>query len=422
MGQVSLPNPLPVQFALGGLATELEWGPVGRDLLGVAASILLADRLVMRGRHGPRRVELSIPVSLPSLWTAAKPRIEEAMSILSGDRFGCTFTPAERSSLLPFLGTQQRIRSGMSVDQVALFSGGLDSAAAAATFMRRGVTTAYVTHYTKGIDAISCLLDDIGRAYGRDECVQHAQFYLRPVGPLVRAMRERSRRARSFFYVSLALATAAAVNTNEVQVCENGILALNLPLEAGMLPTRHAHNEFLHAMERLGQMLFERPMRVSNPFQLHTKGQMTQVFDEHPELALRTMSCWNQQWSGRGKSYSKGHCGLCLPCLVRLISLNAAGVTIPLHHFDRDPRVLLSKNRNADRVTEELGMARMLKRFAERVISCRNWRDFVLRFPEASLASPTSGALAGEEWVRKVYRMFRRFAGEVGRSMSRVEL
>src|SRR5262249_47544490 len=152
----------------------------------------------------------------------------------------------------------------LAADRVALFSGGLDSAAGAATFTQRGLLTIYVSHYVNGVGRLARLLHDIASAYGRPDQARHAAFYVRPKGPVVQQLGENSRQPRPLLFAALALATAMSVGTREVCVSENGPLALNLPLAPGMLPTRHAHSRFLLALERLGRSLFDVPIRVRN--------------------------------------------------------------------------------------------------------------------------------------------------------------
>lgn len=415
MPRVDLPEPLPVELALKGLAAELTWPEVARDLVEVACAVLLADRLTPRprGTLGPREIALRVGVRRPGVWARASAQLREILSILGDDAFSFDFFRKPDGNL-PF--PEPPSTPGRRYRRVALFSGGLDSAAAAATFAKDGTQTAYVTHYAKGIRHIAALLGDIHRVYGGQAEPGHAQFYIRPVGAIVQHLRENSRRSRSFLFVSLALATAVCLEAPEVCVCENGALALNLPLSPAMVPTRHAHSEFLRAMEELSKLLFGTPIRVTNPFELATKGEMCRVFVPHPGLALDTVSCWNQQWSGRGRKYSQGHCGLCLPCLVRLASLEAAKIAVPKGHFDCDVRRLAAQRRPKREVLRRLGMYRALVGFATRVRSCGTWRRFLKSFPEVIGTQPTSGRMSQDQWFKRLFGMTKRFAEEVTRS------
>jgi 7-cyano-7-deazaguanine synthase in queuosine biosynthesis len=426
-GRLDLPTPLPLRLRLGGWAERLGWPEVCKDLVEVASAVLLADRRVTRPRLtlGPRRISLSLPVRQPRLWEKAAPHMSEALEVLGGDRFdfefyerldGASCFPDRASGQMSFnFPGRASVLAAPRVERVALFSGGLDSVAAAASFAAQGASVAYVTHYVYGIGRLENLLRGIYKAYGvSGHQPQHAQFHIKPVGGIVRELRENSRRSRSFLFVSLALATAFACGAREVCVCENGVLALNLPLIPAMIPTRHAHSLFLKVMERLAHTLFDESIRVVNPFELTTKGEMSRIFtSRHEELALASISCWNQQWSGRGGNYGKGHCGYCIPCLVRRVSLHASDIGWPKGHFDVDVRSLSKRRRLSEQDLHRLGAYKALLGFAASVRSCRSWKSFLNRFPDAISAEPTYKLYPTDRWFKKLYSMMRRFSLEV---------
>jgi len=401
----------PIRIALRGLARRMAWDDVSRDLVELAAGVLVTDRLVRRAGARPRTIHLSLAMRRPELFRAAESELREVLALLTGDRFSFGFRRARRREFV--LGTESGSRDGLELDQVVLFSGGLDSACAAADLARRRGRVGYVTQYTKGIEAVEGLLAEIYARVGASRPFEHAGYFVQPWGPVVGQLHENARRSRSFLFLSLALATAGCTRAGEVLVCENGPLALNLPLGPEMVPTRHAHSQFLGAMERLAQTLFGRRLRVRNPYELKTKGEMAKVFRDHPGLALRTISCWYQQWSGRGSSYGKGHCGHCLPCLVRLVSLTAAGIDFPRRHFDVDVRRLARKGRPTLEDRRRLEPMRRLVGFASAVVGCRSWRDFIQQFPDAVESEPTSHEMTSDQWYRRLYRTERRFAAEV---------
>lgn len=422
-GTVVLPLPLPVRLRLGGWAERLAWTDVCMDLVEVASAVLLADRRVARPRRtlGPRLIHLPLSVRRARLWEDAAPHMSEALEVLGGDRFDFEFRQRARgascfpgSGQMSFQFPRREGEGHPSAKRVALFSGGMDSAAAAAHFASDGASVAYVTHYVNSIGRVGGLLERIYGAYGADDQdPRHARFHIKPVGDIVPLLRENSRRSRSFLFVSLALATAHAVGAREVCVCENGVLALNLPLAPAMIPTRHAHSQFLKAMERIARALFGEQIRVTNPFELATKGEMIRIFSAHEELALASVSCWNQQWSGGRGNYGRGHCGYCVPCLVRRVSLHAAGVVVPKNHFDLDVLKLSRSARLSEAERSRLGAYNALRDFARRVGALRTRRAFLKQFPEAISAEPTHRQYPPDKWFKKLFEMMKRFGLEV---------
>ena len=109
-------------------------------------------------------------------------------------------------------------------------------------------------------------------------------------------------------------------------MCENGFISINPPLTGtrlGSLSTRTTHPVFLGLVQRLLDAAGLR-VRVENPYQLKTKGEMLRECENKTLLrahASETTSC------GRFKQFGYTHCGRCVPCLVRRAAFRASGMT-----------------------------------------------------------------------------------------------
>jgi hypothetical protein len=107
-------------------------------------------------------------------------------------------------------------------------------------------------------------------------------------------------------------------------ICENGFISINPPLtpgRLGALSTRTAHPIFLGMFQQLLDAAQLR-VRVMNPYQFMTKGEMLQQAADQAFLtdhASQTTSC------GRFARSGFKHCGRCVPCLVRRASFHAWG-------------------------------------------------------------------------------------------------
>ena len=112
-----------------------------------------------------------------------------------------------------------------------------------------------------------------------------------------------------------------------LKVPENGLIALNVPLDRlrlGALSTRTTHpfyiarwNEMLAALGIAG--------RIENPYWDKTKGEMVAGCVNPSllaKLAPSSLSCSSPS-KGRWTKQPQGHCGFCLPCLIRRASLLA---------------------------------------------------------------------------------------------------
>jgi hypothetical protein len=118
-------------------------------------------------------------------------------------------------------------------------------------------------------------------------------------------------------------------------VCENGFISINPPLTGarlGSLSTRTTHPVFL----RLIQLLLDTAglrVRLENPYQLKTKGEMLRECRTQTLLrmhASETTSC------GRYKQFGYTHCGRCVPCLVRRAAFLAWGLTDTTEYVYKD--------------------------------------------------------------------------------------
>jgi hypothetical protein len=105
-------------------------------------------------------------------------------------------------------------------------------------------------------------------------------------------------------------------------------MSIHLPLTAARISafsTHTAHPEFVHIIARILSTLLAYPIRIENPFVYRTKAEVIQtVVLHHSSMVGSTVSCWKA--SRLGNRYN--HCGVCIPCLVRRIAVEAHGVQL----------------------------------------------------------------------------------------------
>jgi hypothetical protein len=168
---------------------------------------------------------------------------------------------------------------------------------------------------------------------------------------------ENTERSRSFLFFSLAAFAASGFGEMEslIYVPENGLISLNIPLDPlrlGSLSTRTTHPFYMRSYNALLSKLGIRA-KVTNPYVLKTKGEMVAGCKNQKFLgqyASITMSCASEaklRWRG----LSPGHCGYCLPCLIRRAS------TLKWKKEDKTPyaldlteRALNSKKQEGDTI------------------------------------------------------------------------
>jgi hypothetical protein len=307
--------------APAGYATT-EWG---EDLFLVARAIYLADRTAPRESvpdRWTRDIEVRIPVQQRDRWTpAALTALHELLPLLTGDRWSVTIKSTDRrytiNEAIPLSAADGTPLCSRPADEVALSSGGLDSASYAALSAQGNSATAYVGY------AHPKLLNRVKDLAGRLELP--SAFH--PVDLGVFDPQDITFRSRGLLFVGTAVWVASAFRAARVTVPENGQLALNPPLTPARLAscsTRSVHPRTLFLLNRLLAEL-EIPIEVANPFADKTKGEVCRdalAAGADPQTLFRTISCGHPPIE-RGRA-QLGHCGRCFPCLVRRSALLAA--------------------------------------------------------------------------------------------------
>jgi hypothetical protein len=329
--------------------------PLHVDLVRLAVLVFCADRSTLRdqgpGVRWDRDLELTVPVSAPDDWNAAADELTALLHVLSGDRWRLAFE-RERA---PRRG---RVATVEPAEIVCLFSGGAESLAGAlAAHARTGAPPVLVSHWDNvATSAVqSRLVEQLEQLWGAEPFHHRLQVQRRKhqVGSGVAFRDEKSRRTRSFLFVALGLAVAAA-RSAELWIGENGFTSLNPPLtpeRRGSLTTRTTHPGFLDGVAdllvRLGLTA-----SIHNPLETMTKGEVLTDAARHlpkanaAELFSETHSCGKTPWF-KGFAQS-AQCGLCYGCLVRRGSFIAAGLDDSTIYIEE---ALRGKRRRADFVT-----------------------------------------------------------------------
>lgn len=300
--------------------------PEAIDLVTVAMAITAADTFVRREDEGDgwrRTLEIDLPVNDPALWSGLSRDLSTTLNFLSGDTWSFVF----RAGGLP-PPTRRQVRSRLTTidpsrsDCVALFSGGLDSALGVAGLIDRSKRPLLVSHAGQGDKTYQARV-----AQMLPQSMQRFEFNSYPQSPY---LTEISTRSRSFQFLAVGALVAAALSqfrgnsVIELNICENGLIALNPPLtqrRIGALSTRTAHPHYLAGVQRLLDGL-GMPVRIVNPHRHDTKGEMLAFRSGVTGIATfasSTVSCGN--WKRKGKQ-----CGRCWPCSIRRAAFVRAGV------------------------------------------------------------------------------------------------
>ena len=308
---------------------------IGLDLLVLAAHVQAADTRISRSTESQddwtREIRLVVPVSDATRWNTAIPLLQRLLNFLTGDRWTVGFRPRPA-------GFEKAVRDKPpqlippAFDSLALFSGGLDSLIGAIDSLEEGKTPLLISHAGDGAtsDAQNKLFEALKKNYPKQN-YSRLRIWMDFRNWRVKGVEsEKTTRGRSFLFFATGVFAGTGLAGNFVlRAPENGLIALNVPLDPlrlGAFSTRTTHpfyiarwNELLGVLGISGQ--------IENPYWDKTKGEMA-AGCKNPallaKLAPKSLSCASPT-KGRWLGLGTGHCGFCLPCLIRRAALLSTG-------------------------------------------------------------------------------------------------
>ncbi|NEA60369.1 hypothetical protein G3I60_40955 [Streptomyces sp. SID13666] len=321
---------------------------LNRDFVRVAATVLAADRSVLRAGRGSdwnqRRINLAVPVSAPDRWNQAAPELARVLAFLSGDHWTLTFhhDPPQQDAPRPDDPPQRP-----APRRVVLLSGGADSAVGALrsrTELAEGESHILLSHFSNTmLPPIQKHVAEQAQALTPGPGQDHLTIHLGRGSKRIDGTpypSESSTRTRSLLFLALGLA-AAAPHRVPLWIPENGFASLNPPLgpeRLGSLSTRTTHPRFLQDLSQTLASIGAHAA-IENPFATSTKGEMftwaIQLLGEERASAYlsATHSCsLVGQWThGFGANRS---CGVCFGCTLRRASFTASGIADRTAYID----------------------------------------------------------------------------------------
>lgn len=388
------------------------------DLLEVAAYVYCADQRASRGSeklsgHGRdwRRVmNFTIPVRRPELWASAAvtEALCETLGFLSDDSYAFSFVTA-----IDPLAERERYFEELSEgtfvpDEVALFSGGVDSfAGAVEDLVGHGKRLALVGHHSAPqiYNVQKALIEGL-RQGGLGGQLFYVPVNVTNSGTVAR---ETTQRTRSFLFASLALVVARMFGKDAFTFYENGVVSLNLPIARDVLgsrATRTTHPKVIRGFEGIFSSVLDREIRISTPFRWLTKTEVTRKISDHGfgPLLAKTNSCT------RPRTWTKDqrHCGACSQCIDRRFAVLAAGLEEldPAEQYQLD---LLLGNRSGDR---DLRMAVAYVKFFQTFASSVKSR-FIADHPQITSALSHFPGMSADEAKDLIYDLYRRHSDDV---------
>lgn len=298
-----------------------EWEPIIYDALLLTAAIEFCDRIKRRptmtwGRH----IQLRLPVHDTAHWhnKNVHDSLHAAIEQLTGDKWDILFY--QRTKKITKL-TQSRLYLPTGNLSILPYSDGLDSRSVAGLMAKDiGENLIRVRLNNKAIKAPKRL--------GLKQPFTSVPY---KVSSGNHRFVETSARSRGFKFAMLGGIAAYLAKAQNIIVPESGQGALGpvLVVSGQSYEDYRNHPVFTRRMEKLLLALFSHNIQFKFPRLWHTKGETLKEYAAiKGSIWADTRSCWQQsrQVSING---SRLQCGICAACMLRRLSVHAAGLSEP---------------------------------------------------------------------------------------------
>lgn len=288
----------------------------------------------------------NIPVANIQAFNQAKSKLESAISFLTGDTWCLSFVQYDYSLYQP---SSLPIEDLTKYKKVSLFSGGLDSLIGfvdMASSLSINEKILLVSHKELGKEGgdqkrILKICQDKGYFTGKYNRI------LINVGLNTKSVEnsdglsEGTFRSRSLLFFAAGIYVANQISsTMPMYIPENGTISINIPLDKSRrssCSTRTTHPTFLKRLQDALAVL-DIENKLINPYQYQSKADMMNncCADTTRKMILKDLysescSCakrsHNRFWDRRNVR----HCGCCLPCIYRRVSLAQVSWDKPKH-------------------------------------------------------------------------------------------
>ena len=403
------------------------------DLMEVALAAYTADRLSKRffknEASGQRRFQIRVGVREPDIWndSSVSDSLRELLNWVSGDDWSFEFVKrqseyfvAETESYLFSVPLQKPV-------SVSSFSGGLDSLAGLSmhALQRDTGTCVLVSGITNNrpralqklqIQRIKKVLKN--RPVDSRPEVRHVAvpFGIRNLG---KTPEEKSQRTRTVVFLALGAATAFQANTDTLWVYENGLGALNLPLnetQLGVDNYRGVHPRSLRMASELFEKVLGRKIHIENPCLFETKAEMCEHLRPANlvEAIADTVSCDSFPVRVSGQP----QCGYCTSCILRRMSIHAANLGgYDLADGYRHDVLNSEPTLNQKQIYELSTTAYQAHNLKRCLASEDPWKSLTSEFPKLAITCAELTLLKGlthNDVVSKFLRLFRSYVREWG--------
>lgn len=282
----------------------------------------------------------NMPVIHIAEYQRVKTQMDDAIGFLTGDIWSINYCQSEGS----LYHAKDDIKNWGDVrvfEKVCLFSGGLDSLIGAIDeleAMPQQKKLLLISHKDLGKEGVdqNSIMSIFNRQHLYTDKYNQIQTSVgigkKDMGEKI--TKESTFRSRSLLFIGMGIYAAYKIGRETPLIIpENGTIGLNIPLmpsRRSACSTRTTHPTFMRRLQNILANIGI-PNTMYNPYELKTKGEMVAESRNQPvlhQLIDASCSCAKrgrmQYWDTRARHIK--HCGMCLPCIYRRVSLHMNGL------------------------------------------------------------------------------------------------
>ncbi|WP_139993861.1 hypothetical protein [Kurthia sp. Dielmo] len=258
---------------------------------------------------------IEIPVFQLEIWEGLIGKIKHLLKWVSSEDYQVSFRMFNEDVIEKREGQLKLSLDSPNQRIVSLFSGGLDSLTGAYYNFKNGIASNYIGFLNKREEATN---QRVLANFYRTKLSTTPEIVL--IEKPVEKKLHYTQATRSLLYFTLAVAKAHYNKSNQVNLYENGVLTLN-PSLYGRFTTKTTHPKTLFEFNDLLNDLCMN-IKIEHLFIYKTKGESINDMDlDFKNVIKDSFTC------GAGRSdvlkVHEGQCGVCIPCILRKISMAA---------------------------------------------------------------------------------------------------
>ncbi|NJL00570.1 MAG: hypothetical protein HC910_08375 [Spirulinaceae cyanobacterium SM2_1_0] len=396
--------------------TQKEFPSIVADIIDLAVAIHAADRLISQSlRQQQTKIHIVLPIRHPEILNQSsfQNKLSSFLEWATGSRW--IFEFSKRVDLGRFVEQQPLLASSDPyIDEVVLWSGGLDALAGLYTHLKENRQISFMLFGTGSND----------NAYARQKQIFQA---LLPSFPnrlnLCRVpirfsesnlhIKNKIPRARGVVFTLLGAACTYLMGQKVLYLYENGIGAINLPYRKSAVGLDHSRSVHPLTLLRVSDLMSEimgEEFRVRNPFLFWTKAEMCQQLSEDArhDLPPLTKSCDSPHRK------QPIQCGYCSSCILRKQALAASQIEDRTHYIvPHGIRPVGDIRLHRQNMLAQVSTLKRLLNYSEDAIP--RWESLTRRFPDLDdIVDRTHGmeSLTPPEMRKNLIRLYQTYVLE----------